>query len=192
MKEVLEKYINDHIKKPNKQEIKDILVVFEEKELKKGAFFKAPFTIGKEFGFLVKGSLRLVIFKENGEEITARLLQEYSFVADVFGVRNQQSTPIGIECLEATSMLVAPIEKANKLLETNLAFNILIREYITTNAAEMGRNHLLFLTGTAKERYQFIVENNPNLLKKFPLRYIASMIGVTPTQLSRIRNNKMG
>jgi len=191
MKEILEDYIREQVKKPKDSEIKDILHVFEEKDLKKGSFFKAPFTTSKEFGFLVKGSLRLVIFKENGEEITARLLQEYSFITDVFSIRDKVSTPIGIECLEEVSILVTPIDKINHLLETNLAFNILMREYITVNALEMGRNHLLFLTGTAKERYQFILENNPNLLKKFPLRYIASLIGITPTQLSRIRNNKI-
>ena len=63
-----------------------------------------------------------------------------------------------------------------------------MREYITENAVEMGRRHLLFLTGSAKERYLFILENHPNLLKKLPLRLIASLIGITPVQLSRIRN----
>ena len=54
----------------------------------------------------------------------------------------------------------------------------------------MGKKNLAFLKGTAKDRYQFILENNPSLLKKFPLRLIASIIGITPTQLSRIRNKK--
>jgi ribosomal protein L10 len=54
----------------------------------------------------------------------------------------------------------------------------------------MANSQYLFLTGTAKERYQFILENKPELLKKFPLRFIASMIGITPTQLSRVRNKK--
>jgi len=55
---------------------------------------------------------------------------------------------------------------------------------------EMAKRYYLFIAGTAKERYQFIIDNNPNLVKKFPLRFIASIIGITPTQLSRIRNNK--
>lgn len=54
----------------------------------------------------------------------------------------------------------------------------------------MAKRQLLFLTGTAIERYQFILENNPKLLKKFPLRFIASIIGITPTQLRRIRDKK--
>jgi hypothetical protein len=73
------------------------------------------------------------------------------------------------------------------LLEHNVTFNILIREYIGDRSMVLLKRHLMFLNGTAKERYQYILETNPEMLKKFPLKYVASMIGVTPTQLSRIR-----
>lgn len=76
------------------------------------------------------------------------------------------------------------------MLETNLALNILVREYQKEQMLEIAETHLLFLTGTAKERYQHILEKNPEMLRKFPLRFIASMIGITPTQLSRVRNRK--
>ncbi|MEO1255364.1 MAG: hypothetical protein AAFY41_10835, partial [Bacteroidota bacterium] len=89
-----------------------------------------------------------------------------------------------------TTMLVAPVEDMKKLLEVNLTLNRLIREYMADNMVEMGKLHFTFLTGTAKERYRFILENNPRLIKSVPLRYIASMIGITPTQLSRIRKRK--
>jgi len=190
MKEILENFIKEKVKQPKQAEIDELLAVFEAQTFQKGTFFKEPFTISKDFGFLVKGAVRLVVFKDNGEEVTARLLQENSFIVDVFSIRNKQATPLGLECLEEVSMLVAPLEKIYALLETNLALNIVMREYITERATEMGENYLLFITGSAKERYQFILENNPNLLKKFPLRFIASMIGITPTQLSRIRNKK--
>ena len=191
MKKILEDYIRSKVKHLQAAELAAILAIFEERNLKKGAFFKAPFSINKEFGFLIAGSIRLVFYKENGEEVTARLLQKNSFIADVFSVRSKKATPIGLECLEDVAILVAPVEAIYDLLETNLALNIVIREYITMRATEMGENYLLFLTGSAKERYQFILENNPKLLEKFPLRFIASMIGITPTQLSRIRNKKL-
>jgi hypothetical protein len=68
--------------------------------------------------------------------------------------------------------------------------NIVIRQHLREQIITLGQSHLLFLTGTAKERYKFILENNQELLKNVPLRFIASMIGITPTQLSRIRKKK--
>ena len=71
-----------------------------------------------------------------------------------------------------------------------MALNILVRKYQKEQMLEMAEIRFLFLTGTAKERYQRILENNPEMLRKFPLRFIASMIGITPTQLSRVRKKK--
>lgn len=56
---------------------------------------------------------------------------------------------------------------------------------------ELLKRHLIFLNETAKERDQYLLGTNPEILKKFPLKYVASMIGVTQTQLSRIRKENL-
>ncbi len=44
---------------------------------------------------------------------------------------------------------------------------------------------LLFTT--ASERYEVLLKNNPELLQRIPLEYLASYLGITPVSLSRIR-----
>ena len=190
MKEALKSYIIDQVTSPKEEEINDILALFEEKQFKKGEFFKEPFKTSNHVAFLSKGAVRLIIHKENGDEITARIRQDGSFIVDPFRLKGTDSSPLGIECLEDLTLLIASVEKVQKLLETNLAFNIVVRKHQKEQLLEMANSQYLFLAGTAKERYQFILENKPELLKKFPLRFIASMIGITPTQLSRVRNKK--
>ena len=46
---------------------------------------------------------------------------------------------------------------------------------------------LSLLELTAKERYQNLFSERPQLIKEIPLKYIASYIGITPQALSRIR-----
>jgi len=190
MKSHLDQYIRDHVKAPKEAEIEAILNIFEERQYSKGIRFKKSNTISRELGFLVKGSVRSIIVKKNGEEATGQISLAKNFVADIVSIRTQEPTPVAVEFLEDSSMLVAPVDEVEKLLEVNLAFNILIRQNIADRTVEIVKRQVLFMTGTAKERYQFILENNPSLLKRFPLRFIASMIGITPTQLSRIRNQK--
>jgi CRP-like cAMP-binding protein len=190
MKNRLKEFILGQVKYPNESEINEILDLFEEKHFKKGEFFKKPHTTGKHLAFLSKGAVRTIIFKENGEEITACIREDNSFITDPFRLDGKDNSPLGIECLEDLTLLVAPIDKALNLLDTNLMFNIVIRQHIRDQMLIIGQRQLLFLTGTAKERYQYILENNPSLLKKVPLRFIASLIGITPTQLSRVRNKK--
>ena len=188
MKDSLEKYIKLKVENPCEKEIQEILDIFEIKYFENKEFIKKPFSIGKELGFLVEGSVRGTFHKDSGEETTFRLLEENSFIGDAISIITKESTPIAFQCISKVCILIAPYGKVQKLLKSNLALNIVMREYITENAVEMGRRHLLFLTGSAKERYLFILENHPNLLKKLPLRLIASLIGITPVQLSRIRN----
>ncbi|WP_052258757.1 Crp/Fnr family transcriptional regulator [Sphingobacterium sp. T2] len=40
---------------------------------------------------------------------------------------------------------------------------------------------------SAEERYQLFFQNNKDLFNQIPLQYIASMLGITPETLSRIR-----
>ena len=190
MKEALRGYIVDQVPYPIEEEINDILALFEEKHFKKGRLYKEPFKTSDYVAFLCEGSVRLIIHKENGDEITARILQDNSFIIDPYRLKGTDSSPLSIECLEDLTLLIASLESIQKMLETNLALNILVRKYQKEQMLEMAEIRFLFLTGTAKERYQRILENNPEMLRKFPLRFIASMIGITPTQLSRVRKKK--
>ena len=191
MTDALKQYIISQVPSPPREaEIAEILAHFEPRTFRKGEFFKKPFTQGEQLAFLAQGAVRVIIYKESGEEVTARIRQNNSFLMDPARLQGFTVSPIGIECLEDLSLLVAPLEALRVLLDTNLTLNIVIRKHMTEQLVEVGKAQYLFLTGTAKERYRYIRDHHPDLLKKFPLRFIASMIGITPTQLSRVRNQE--
>lgn len=183
-------FIASHSKTVDQKEIDDILNICSVRHLNKGDFFKHHMDLCEEIGYLAEGSVRVYIHKDNGDAVTGRIIQRRNMITDFIGYRTRERTPICIEALYPCSLLVSPVHDVAKLLETNLTFNKVIREYTADSVVELGRLHMLFLSGTAKERYQFIQEHHPQLLKRFPLRFIASMIGITPTQLSRIRNKR--
>lgn len=190
MKNKFEEFIYRRVKQPGEQEVREILAIFSEKRYKKAALFKERDTVIDKLGFLAIGSSRSYFINERGDEITDEILQKDNFLSDIISVRTGGKSPIIIELLEDSIVLTAPMEKVWDLLERNITFNILIREYLGDRSMELVRRYLMFLNGTAKERYQYLLASNPSLLEKFPLKFIASMIGVTPTQLSRIRNDR--
>ena len=191
MKNQFEDFIYQRVKKPRDLEVQEILSTFSEQKLDKGALFKEGQTIIKKLGFLVDGSARSYFINDKGDEITDEIVQKNNFLSDIISVRTGEKSPIFIEILEKSIVLVANMDSVWDLLEYNVTFNILIREYIGDRSVLLLKRHLMFLNGTAKERYQYILETNPEILKKFPLKYIASMIGVTQTQLSRIRKDNL-
>ncbi len=191
MRDQFEAFIYRRVKKPRDQEVDEILSIFSEKRFKKGGLFKERGTIIKELGFLAEGSFRSYFINERGDEITDEVLQKNNFLSDIISVRTGESSPVIIEFLENSIVLAAPMDQIWELLDNNITFNILVREYIGDRSMELLKRYLMFLNGTAKERYQYLLATNPSILEKFPLKYVASMIGVTPTQLSRIRNEKI-
>lgn len=190
MKEQLEYFIRLNLKNPCDEEIQSILEIFDLKVFQKNDYFKRSDQRGKKVGFIVEGTCRHYVVKANGKEITGRISQKNEFVADLVAIRTKELTPLAIKAVEPTKILVASVKDMELLLEKNLTFNRLLREYMADGLVEMAKMRMLFLGGTAKERYKYILENNPNLISSVPLRFIASLIGITPTQLSRIRNNK--
>jgi CRP-like cAMP-binding protein len=190
MKNQLENFIYRRLKTTKEQEVQEILSIFKEKRFAKGALFKEMDTTIKEIGFLVEGSARSYFINDRGDEITDEVLQKDNFLADIISIRTDQKSPVIIELLERSIVLAAPMNLVWDVLDKNITFNILMREYMGDRSMELVKRHHMFLNGTAKERYQYLLATNPTLLEKFPLKYVASMIGVTPTQLSRIRNEK--
>lgn len=186
----LETLIRASVKDPLQEEINAIEGIFIKHEFKKGEVFKKDHAISNKLAFIVEGSAREYIINSKGDEITSFIVQKDHFLADLISVRTKEATPFILRFLEDSTALVASIKAHRKLLEFNLTYNILIREYMADEVMRYYKRQLLFLTGTAKDRYQFIVDNHPRLLKEIPLKFIATMIGVTPTQLSRIRNKK--
>ncbi|WP_375583227.1 Crp/Fnr family transcriptional regulator [Cyclobacterium xiamenense] len=190
MKDQFEAFIYKRVKTAKDDEVRAILSIFNEQYCDKGTLFKKQNTVIQELGFLITGSTRSYFINEKGEEITDEILLSNNFLSDIISVRTNENSPIIIEILEYSNLLVAPMNNVWELLNYNVTFNILLREYMGDRAMQLVKHHLLFLNGSAKQRYEYLVATNPSLLKKFPLKFIASMIGVTPTQLSRIRNQK--
>jgi len=187
MKESFEQFIYRRLRAPRPEDVQEILSVFHERKYAKKSLFKERDSVIRELGFLVSGSSRSYFINEAGDEITDEVLQKDNFLSDIISIRTGSKTPIEIEMIEESVVLAAAMDDVWPLLERNIAFNILVREYMGDRAMELLKRHLLFLNGTAKERYRYLLLTNPSLVTKFPLKYIASMIGVTPTQLSRIR-----
>jgi hypothetical protein len=182
-----EQFIYNRVAPAKEHEVKEILSIFYREAFEKKAFFKERDTVIRKLGFLIDGSARSYFINDKGDEITNEIVQRNNFLSDIISVRTAAESPIVIEFIEKSTVLVANMNNVWALLERNVTFNILIREYIGDRAMELLQRHLMFLNGNAKERYRYVVEANPEILTKFPLKYIATMIGVTQTQLSRIR-----
>jgi len=182
-------YIKRRTQDGYSEEIEEILAIFHPKSFCKEEQFKKANDINKHVGFLYHGSIRVGFLDSSGRLVTGNILLGPCMVSEIKSAYSLEPNNLVFDCLEPTQMLVASIDQMQELFRTNLTLNIFARKELVNRVSENIDRQLLFLNGSATDRYNHIIKHNPQLLRRFPLHLIASLIGITPTQLSRIRRS---
>lgn len=137
--------------------------------------------------FIKSGAARVYYLEKDGAEITSWFLFENEFLISVYSFFTGQPSFEYLETLEDCTLIVLKRTALHQLYEQFLEFNVIGRKlteyYYIRN--ETQANELRTLT--AKERYQQLMRNNPKLINRVSLGYIASYLGVSQETLSRIR-----
>lgn len=143
-----------------------------------------------KLSFIKSGYFR--IFDEhNGREITQWISSENDFVTEInsfyFGMPSRWNIQAISDCecftISQKDYQRMGAEVANwKTLET---------KFIAKCFGVIENRVFSFLAMTAEERYEALFRYNKELFNNVPLHYIASMLGITPETLSRIRAKRI-
>ncbi|WGQ13808.1 Crp/Fnr family transcriptional regulator [Sphingobacterium faecium] len=172
MSEALEKSIRQHSKLTTFRK-KSHLLQFNE--------------VNKSIYFILQGCVRTYYLNDEGEEHTSWLLTEGELAISVYSFYSQQKSFEAIEALEDCVTLELTHTALSHLYQQHLEFNVIGR-YLTEQyyiESESKANALRMLS--AKERYHELILRKPQILRRVPLGYIASYLGITQSTLSRIR-----
>jgi CRP-like cAMP-binding protein len=169
----------------------EILEEFANKKLKtksypKGHILLQPEEKSQRIYFVQKGLIRL-FYQKNDKDITHSFMGKNMFIVPVECIFFNNPSPFGFELLEnsiLTSFQYEDIKKAIEIApEIEKLEKILLYDTIKS-LSEMVRL-LKFLT--AKERYELLLKDYPNILQRASLGHIASYLGITQQTLSVIR-----
>ncbi|MEL6192294.1 MAG: hypothetical protein AAFR66_09600 [Bacteroidota bacterium] len=166
----------------------EILTSFELKVYAKGAHFGKKGQLISKMGFLSQGIARSYYLNEKGEEISRRIAMEPSMITAYDSFINQIPSRENIQFLEESYVWEISRAKDKELIDKNQAYSNWRRIGIDHEFISVLRYLERFIDANAESRYKMIMLHTPHMIERVPLQYIASLIGVTPTQLSRIRN----
>jgi CRP-like cAMP-binding protein len=143
----------------------------------------------KDLAFVNSGALRSYSVDDKGIERVLQLALDNYWISDLQSFLTKQASDLTIEAIEDTEVLlisfldldtiylqVPLMERFFRKLFENAYINTLMR--LNSSQSE-----------SADIRYRKLLANQPNLLQRIPLVYIASYLGITPESLSRIRKN---
>jgi len=140
--------------------------------------------------FIVKGAARIYYLNQEGKETNTWFLFENELLISVYSFYTNNPSFEYLETLEDSRLIAVKKEKLDemylKYMEFNFSGRKLTEFYHMRN--EMQANDLRLYS--AKERYEHLIQRNPQLLQRVSLGHIASYLGISAETLSRIRKQK--
>ncbi len=166
-----------------------IAVRFEKRILEKDEILLQEGKICRHLYFIESGLLRYFINKD-GNDITKFFTEApYCFTSQMSFIAEKPATE-NIQAIEQSVIWQTTLKQANELLELK-SWNTFIRKLI--QEVQYYTEEILqeIQTETAENRYKKMIETNPQLLQRVPLKHLASYLGIAPQSLSRIRKKMM-
>jgi CRP-like cAMP-binding protein len=164
--------------------------LFSQHLLSKHAYFARAGKVENTIGFLVKGTIRSFYRDDQGTEYNKTFHVPYSFVGAYSSITSQQLNQIYIQALEESVILTADYREVVNLYNTFPALERFARKLAESYFVLKEKREIELVLLEAGERYLIFQKEFPGLENRIPQYHIASYLGITPTQLSRIRAKK--
>jgi CRP-like cAMP-binding protein len=154
-----------------------------------GEYFVKEGKISLQMGFIETGQLQYYSMNEKGEERTTYISLPHTFAASLLTYLTETPARENIRALTDATLWV--IEKSDVLALQNQipGFKDFYIQLIEWQICCIDKAKFDLITLTAEQRYEKVMREEPELLQQVPLQYIASMLGITPRHLSRLRKN---
>lgn len=168
-------------------QIREMMLLFTEKEVAKGALLLKEGQVSNEYVFLEEGFMRTFVYDLDGKDVTTAFVPAGQIVLEVSSFFNRVPSKENIQALAPSKGWYITYEQLNHLFHAYPAFREFGRSILVQLLTKLKDRTLSMITETAEQRYEHLLKNNPDIFQHVPLKHIASYLGITDTSLSRIR-----
>lgn len=158
-------------------------------DVDKGAYLEKPISENRFIYFIVKGVVRSFI-KSNGKEITTWMNYENGLISTIKTLGIEMATNEYLQALEKCTLIAFPANVLPDLYENFAEANYFGRKILEESYRSSELRSYLSRIPSALIRYRHFEANNAELLKRVPLKYIASFLGITLESLCRLRKDQ--
>lgn len=158
-----------------------------EEKFRKNDLLQESGTAARYYYFIKSGLVGYYTVDEQGDSVYKIFFEEKSFVASTAAVIKDEPSEFNIVALEDCSVIKYPAKAFRELINRYHDLALFHIHYLEMNwvvkkePLEISLKH-----ETAKRRYLQLLENT-SLHDRLKQHQIASYLGITPTQLSRIK-----
>lgn len=171
----------------DESELNIVLSRCRKKSVRKGTLVLKKGQIASQYFFIVAGGLRF-FYEGLTSENTTWIVFKNEFFTEISSLNPQKPTRFNIIAIEDTDLIIIDKKDMDFLYGHVPVWQEFGRKIWEETTVRMIDQILKFQTLTAEERYLELI-NTPEILQKIPVNQLASVLGITPNALSRIRKN---
>lgn len=144
----------------------------------------------RDIFFVCEGALRAYFTDEAGAIYTKNLFLENDFAGSTVSYLLNQPSQFTLDALEDSILIHLNYKAYRTLIDNNAELNKFYIAYLERNwVIEKEDREVSLVMEDATARYQKLLRLHPNIENRIQKIHIASHLGITPTQLSRIRKS---
>lgn len=156
--------------------------------MKKGDYFVKEGIISRSLAFLEKGQMQFYSIDTQGEERTTYISLPNTFVASLLSFLREIPARENIRSLTNAVLWTISKEEFNHLKDEIPGYKDFYIALLEWQICCIDNGKIDLITLSADRRYEKLMKEEPELMQQVQLQYIASMLGVTPRHLSRLRS----
>jgi CRP-like cAMP-binding protein len=166
-----------------------ILSHFTTKKLKKHQFVIQEGDFVQNDFFVIKGLLKAYHIDKEGKEHILQFALEDWWVTDYRSYFNQQKATINVDCIEDAELLCLSLHNREKICAELHKMEHFFRKKSNAGYVALQQRILSLLNSNAKERYNELLNQYPDLFQRVPKILIAAYLGVSRETLSRLSSS---
>lgn len=167
--------------------IEELLKISELKTIKAGKQIVKSGEIPSKVYMLISGVIRCYISTESGKEFNKSFYLPITFVGPLTALIEQSPSIFVFETLADSELYEVDYKKLRELCKKHEALNMLYSKILETVYITYEKRLVDLISLDATSRYLELRKEIPNVETLIPQYHIASYLGITPVQLSRIR-----
>lgn len=145
-------------------------------------------SIPKHYYYVEKGLFAYYYMTDNGEKVIKKFFPENTFIASSSALLTKTPGNFAIQALEDSVVFTISADRFTQLITEKHDIALFYIKYLEKNwVIEKEMMEISTKADDAKIRYDSFLSSHATLLPRLKQHHIASYLGITPTQLSRIK-----
>lgn len=178
-------FLKHHLAIPDSL-IPTVLSFYQQGVVKRDEFLIQKGQYCQKLCYIQDGYLRFFSYSDT-KTITHWIFGKHQLVTDLSSFYLREPAKWNIQAITNTEMQFITLDDYQRLRQAIPKWDAYEKQLLIKLMSSLENRVYAFLSMSAEERYQYLFEAHHEIFNELPLNYLASMLGMTPETLSRIR-----